>query len=144
SAASSRPRSSGGRTSSSSAPRPPAAPTPSWPSRARTTSSATATSSTSSSTSESLELRRHGHERHLVVRLAQAARQGAHEGPEQVVGEVAVDEQEVLEVFLADDEQPARLVGARVGAPREVVDEGHLAEVRAGAQDGQRLLAHAG
>src|SRR4029079_13393377 len=87
------------------------------------------------------ELRRHGHERHLVVRLAEAAREGADEGPEEVVGKIAVDEEEVLEVLLADDEQATRLVGARVGAAREVVDERHLAEVRAGAQDGQRLLA---
>src|SRR6185295_9182283 len=116
SAASSRPRSSGGRTSSSSAPRRPAGPTPSWPSRARTTSSATATSSTSNSTSDPRprprvrsELVRDGEERHLVVGVAQPARQRADEAPQQVVRQVAIDEQQVFEVFLADHEETALL-----------------------------------
>ncbi len=60
----------------------------------------------------------------------------------EIVGQIAVDEEEVFHVLLADDEQAAGLVRARVGAAREVVDERHLAEVRAGAQDRQRLLAH--
>src|SRR3954463_13918753 len=41
------------------------------------------------------KFRRHGQEGHLVVGLPQAAGQGAHEGPEEVVGQIAVDEQEV-------------------------------------------------
>src|SRR6185369_6056406 len=82
-----------------------------------------------------LELRRDREERHLVVRLAQAPRQGAYEVPQQVVGQVAVDEQQVGQVVLGDDEQLAALVGVSVGAPGEVVDEGHLAEVVVGLQD---------
>src|SRR4051812_1163295 len=81
--------------------------------------------------------------RHLVVGLAETRRQRAHEVPEQLVREVAVDEQEVLEIFFADDEQPALLVDDGVRRAREVVDERHLAEVRAVLEHGQRLFAHA-
>src|SRR6185437_3497576 len=59
------------------------------------------------------ELRRHGHEGHLVVGLAQARGERADERPEQIVGEIAVDEEEVFHVLLADDEQAAGLVRAR-------------------------------
>src|SRR5437773_6967573 len=52
----------------------------------------------------------HRQEGHLVVRLAKPSRQRAHEVPQQLVRQVAVDEQQVLEVFLADHEQAALLV----------------------------------
>src|SRR4051812_33412726 len=45
-----------------------------------------------------LELRRRGEERHLVVGRAQAPRQGPHPVPQELVREVAIDEQQVLEV----------------------------------------------
>ena len=71
----------------------------------------------------SLELIGHRQEGHLVVGLAQAPRERAHEVPEQLVREIAIDEQEVLEVLFADHEQPALLVNDGVRRARD--DKSH-------------------
>lgn len=55
-----------------------------------------------------------------------------------------MEEEQVVEAILGDGEEAAFLVDAGVGAAGRVVDEGHLAEEVAGAEDGEGLLAHAG
>src|SRR5438128_1130897 len=47
-----------------------------------------------------LELRGGREEGHLVVGLAQAGGERAHPDPQQLVGEIAVDEEQVLQVLL--------------------------------------------
>src|SRR6185503_13806468 len=66
--------------------------------------------SASSSSDIGSELVRHRQEGHLVVGFAQAPRQRAHEVPQELVRQIAVDEEQVLEVFLANDEEAALLV----------------------------------
>src|SRR5229473_1041938 len=78
----------------------------------------------------------------LVVRLPQPRGERAHEGPEQLVRQVLVQEHQLLEVCLLDDEQRTGEVRGGVGRARRVVDQRHLPEVAAGLQDGERLLPH--
>src|SRR5664279_5300976 len=45
-----------------------------------------------------------GQEGHLVVGFAQARRQGAHEAPQKVVGEIAIDKQEIRDALFGENE----------------------------------------
>src|SRR5258708_1668934 len=78
----------------------------------------------------------------LVVGLAQARRERAHEGPEQLVGQVLVQEQQLFHVSFLDHVQGAGHVRRGIGRARRVVDQRHLAEVAPRLEDGERLLAH--
>src|SRR5438552_606301 len=92
-----------------------------------------------------LEPRAEGEERlDLVVRLAQPRREGANERPEELVGEVLVEEHQLLQIGFLDRVQRARHLRGRIGAAGRIVDQRHLAEVAAGLEDRQRLLAYSG
>jgi len=82
-------------------------------------------------------------ERELVVGLAQAAGEQAHDVPQDLVGEVFVQKEQIVEAIFGDGEQAAALVHAGVGAAGRVVEQRHLAEDGARAEHGERLFAHA-
>src|SRR5690606_38599353 len=132
-------RSSDGSPSRSASPRRPR-PSARTSSSRSSRSSASAPRTPSSIESEAAARRE---ERHLVVRLAESRREDLHEVPEDLVREILSEEEDLLERVARDDEEPAPLVGLRVRAPGRRVDQRHLAEGVARAEDGERFLAHA-
>src|SRR5262249_41731372 len=90
-----------------------------------------------------LELARNGEERELVVGLPEALGQHPDDAPEDLVGQVFVEKEQVFERILGQGEEAAALVDARVCRPRGLVEERHLPEDRAGTEHRERLLSHA-
>src|SRR5580692_1422578 len=78
----------------------------------------------------------------LVVRLAESHRQHPHAAPEHFVGEVLVQKEEIVEVVLRNDEEPAPLMGPSIGRARTLVEERHFSEHLSRTEHGERLFPH--
>src|SRR2546422_5403896 len=88
---------------------------------------------------------RHREERpEVVVGHTQAGRQQPHHGPQHLVGDVAVEIEEQLEVGARDRDERARGVGDRVGRALGAVEDRHLAEAGARFENGQCFLSGPG
>src|SRR2546426_2624724 len=84
---------------------------------------------------------RHREERpEVVVGHAQPGRQQPHHRPQHLVGDVAVEIEQQLEVGAGDGDQRTRGVGDRVGGALGAVEDRHLAEAGARLEDGQGFL----
>src|SRR5437667_441208 len=84
---------------------------------------------------------RHREERpEVVVGHAQPGRQQPHHRPQHLVGDVAVEIEQQLEVGAGDGDQRTRGVGDRVGGALGAVEDHHLAEAGARLEDGQGFL----
>src|SRR2546423_14427727 len=80
----------------------------------------------------------------IIVRHPQPRAQQPHHRPEHLVGDVAVEIEQQLEVGARDGDEGAPAVGNGVGGALRAVEDGHLAEAGAGLEDGEGLLARAG
>src|SRR6184192_3525810 len=84
---------------------------------------------------------RHREERpEVVVGDAQPGGQEPHHRPQHLIGDVAVEIEEQLEVGAGDRDQRAGRIGDRVGRALGTVEDRHLAEAGARLEDGQRFL----
>src|SRR5438093_296081 len=92
----------------------------------------------------SLEHRHREERAEVVVGHAQPGRQEPHDRPQHLVGDVAVEIEQQLEIGAGDRDQRAGGVGDRVGGALEAVEDRHLAETGARLEDGQRFLSGTG
>src|SRR5437764_8795758 len=84
---------------------------------------------------------RHREERpEVVVGDAQPGGQEPHHRPQHLIGDVAVEIEEQLEVGAGDRDQRAGRIGDRVGRTLGTVEDRHLAEAGARLEDGQPFL----
>src|SRR6266568_9611669 len=84
----------------------------------------------------------HGHREErpqIVVRHAQPGGQEPHDRPQNLVGDVAIEVEEELEVGTGDGDQRTAGVGDRVGGTFGPVENRHLAETGARLEHGQRF-----
>src|ERR1035437_8891418 len=79
-----------------------------------------------------------------VVRRAKPHGKHAHAAPEDLVGELAIEVEQELEVRARDRKDLGAAVRDGVGRALAAAEHGHLAEHRAGLEHGQRFLAAAG
>src|SRR2546425_2936525 len=88
---------------------------------------------------------RHREERpEVVVGHAQPGRQQPHHRPQHLVGDVAVEIEQQLEVRAGDGDQRTRGVGDRVGGALRAVEDRHLAEAGARLEDRQGFFPRPG
>src|SRR5207247_599886 len=88
----------------------------------------------------------HGHREErpqIVVRHAQPCGEEPHDRPQNLVGDVAIEVEEELEVGSGDGDQRTAGVGDRVGGAFGPVENRHLAETGARLEHGQRFFAGA-
>src|SRR6266516_3861322 len=89
----------------------------------------------------------HGHREErpqIVVRHAQPGGQQPHDRPQDLIGDVAVEVQQQLEIGTGNRDQRAGGVRDRVGRPLGAIEDRHFAETRARLQYGERFLAGTG
>src|SRR5476651_2143079 len=83
----------------------------------------------------------HGEERpERIVRLAEAAGQQPSDRPQHLVGHLAVEVQQHLEVGAGDGQHLRPAIGDGVGGSLSPVQHGHLAKQRSWLENGECLL----
>ena len=85
---------------------------------------------------------RDGQKREFIRRFSEAAHEHADDAPKDLVGEIFVQEEQVVEAVFGDGEQPATLVNAGVGRAWGLVEQRHFAKNLAGTENRQRLLLY--